>query len=604
MIAGWGAIGAMLAWAMVATRMWRRLPSLVLHASLLLILAGGLFTWLMGERGRLPLYPGEEVRAYATLDGRLKPLAEPIRLDTFEVSYYPGAVAPRQYTSRLTIGERRVEVAVNHPVTIGTMMLYQESYGADGSSVIGVNDDPIGWPLTCAGYAAFALGGLLWLLWPGKRGGGYLSLLRGVAVGVLIVIGGGAARADIAVSRQRADSLARQQVVYQGRVAPFSTVATQVMQKVVGAKSLGGYSAEQVVTSLALYPEQWRQQPLIKVDSRQLRDSLGLDRGYASVANLFTPDGDYLLRHWYRQGDERLDKAILDVDERLEIVMSLQQGKLFSPLSADQERLPGWRVETEIAYNHIAFTKVYFMAAFTVALLLIVFTLWKGVLANGGVALTLLLLAWQLTGYLMRWIISGTMPLVNAPDTLVFLSLLMLCLGLLVRRVNPLLLPLCILMSGFAALVAWLSQRNPALTPMMPVLASPWLCIHVTLVMVAYALLLLTALIAIVALALPARREELKRVSMLILYPGVFLLGLGIFTGAVWAHDSWGRYWAWDPKETWALITFMVYSVAIHRGIGWLQEPRRYHIFILCGILAVIMTYFGVNFLPSLHAYA
>ncbi|WP_302314800.1 cytochrome c biogenesis protein, partial [uncultured Muribaculum sp.] len=112
-----------------------------------------------------------------------------------------------------------------------------------------------------------------------------------------------------------------------------------------------------------------------------------------------------------------------------------------------------------------------------------------------------------------------------------------------------------------------------------------------------------TMLNGIVALAMKRERERLMAMSTVLLYPGVVLLGIGIFAGAVWANVSWGRYWGWDPKETWALITFLVYAVPLHTSIAKLRTPLNFHIYLILAFLTVIMTYFGVNLLPSLHAY-
>ena len=92
----------------------------------------------------------------------------------------------------------------------------------------------------------------------------------------------------------------------------------------------------------------------------------------------------------------------------------------------------------------------------------------------------------------------------------------------------------------------------------------------------------------------------LKELNITLLYPALLLLAAGIFTGAVWAGESWGRYWAWDPKETWALITLMVYCIPLHIAMS----PRRLAIFLLAAFATVVMTYWGVNHLPSLHAYS
>jgi ABC-type transport system involved in cytochrome c biogenesis permease subunit len=100
--------------------------------------------------------------------------------------------------------------------------------------------------------------------------------------------------------------------------------------------------------------------------------------------------------------------------------------------------------------------------------------------------------------------------------------------------------------------------------------------------------------------------KRLTALSQLLLYPAVFLLAIGIFLGAVWANVSWGNYWSWDPKESWALITLMVYAVPLHKAsVGIFRKPRFYHIYMIAAFFAVLITYFGVNFLlGGMHSYA
>ena len=106
--------------------------------------------------------------------------------------------------------------------------------------------------------------------------------------------------------------------------------------------------------------------------------------------------------------------------------------------------------------------------------------------------------------------------------------------------------------------------------------------------------------------AFSSRRERLQTISLIVLYPAVFLLAFGTFLGAVWANISWGSYWAWDPKETWALITLLVYSFALHgKNLKAFQHPRFFHAFCIVAFLSVLITYFGVNLiLGGMHSYA
>lgn len=100
--------------------------------------------------------------------------------------------------------------------------------------------------------------------------------------------------------------------------------------------------------------------------------------------------------------------------------------------------------------------------------------------------------------------------------------------------------------------------------------------------------------------------ERLQIISQIILYPAIFLLAIGIFIGAVWANVSWGRYWGWDPKEVWALITMLVYALALHpRSLPWFHRTMFFHVFCITAFITVLITYFGVNFLlGGMHSYA
>ena len=169
-------------------------------------------------------------------------------------------------------------------------------------------------------------------------------------------------------------------------------------------------------------------------------------------------------------------------------------------------------------------------------------------------------------------------------------------------------MPIGLLVTGFALLVALLGESDPPVTPVMPVLSSPLLCIHVMIIMLAYALLAIICMFSVSALILmrrhPDRIMKLTSFTVLLHTLAVFLLTTGIFVGAVWANVSWGSYWQWDPKETWALITLLVYSVPLHR-FSVKMSHKFFHWYLVIAFLCVLITYFGVNyFLGGLHSYA
>ena len=153
--------------------------------------------------------------------------------------------------------------------------------------------------------------------------------------------------------------------------------------------------------------------------------------------------------------------------------------------------------------------------------------------------------------------------------------------------------------------------------PLEPVLQTPLLGIHVSVIMLAYTLFAIIMVNGILGLSMPSRREQLMNLSQVLLYPAEFCLTAGIFIGAVWANLSWGRYWGWDPKETWALITMLVYALLLH--FPWIKtgkatdaEPAKrmekrmiaYHIMSIVAFAFVLFTYFGVSYLlGGLHSY-
>ena len=219
---------------------------------------------------------------------------------------------------------------------------------------------------------------------------------------------------------------------------------------------------------------------------------------------------------------------------------------------------------------------------------------------------------------ILRWIIARKIPLANGYETMLLIAWFVMLLSLATFRRFGIMLLFGFLLSGFFLLVSHISQMDPQITPVMPVLNSPLLTIHVSIIMLSYALLSFTFLCALMAFILKAvgrvrrssalamRIEALRALSLLCLYPALTTLGIGIFVGAIWANISWGSYWSWDPKETWALITFMVYGVAAHPGsIGMFKRAWAYHLYMLLAFATVLMTYFGVNcFLGGMHSYA
>lgn len=218
----------------------------------------------------------------------------------------------------------------------------------------------------------------------------------------------------------------------------------------------------------------------------------------------------------------------------------------------------------------------------------------------------------------LRWYIAGRAPWSDGFEMLVFVAWCILLFGLLFENKSHFTVPLGILFSGTLLFVAFLDWLNPEITNLMPVLHSYWLKIHVAIIVSGYAPLALAALLALLSLLLlifkpvnPSSKwwrsmQELSMVNEMSITIGLFLLAVGTFLGGVWANESWGRYWAWDPKETWALISIMVYAFVLHlRLIPKLKNSLVLNVASLWAFSSIIMTSFGVNYyLSGLHSYA
>ena len=634
----WGVLAVLTLVACVRMRLWRRVPLLLLHGSFLVILGGALITFLWGEQGYVHLEEGKTTDRFVVQDSRhLLPLPFSLRLDSFRIVCYPGTEAPADYVSYIHVSgngreSQKASVSMNRIFSCGGYRFYQSSYDPDGrGSWLSVNHDPWGIGVTYAGYALLGLS-MLWVLC--SRGGEFRRLLRhpllrmGGFLVLFLLLGTtlqAAERKLPVLNLKQADSLASVQVIYHDRVVPFNTLARDFVLKLTGKPAYKGLEPEQVIGGWLLHPEVWKDEPMIRIKSAALRRRLGLESDFARLSDLF--DGQtYRLQAYWDASDNHsgelspLDKAIVETDEKVGLILMLQQGTLIRPLPDDGSvaRLPEAKVRAELLYNRIPFSRWLFMFNLSVGLLAFALLLYKGlrpVAADGrmlrGVERFFACALWaallfQALGYGLRWYIGGRVPLSNGYETMQFLALATLLLACLFRRRFPFTLPFGFLLSGFALLVSYLGQMNPQITPLMPVLVSPWLSSHVSLIMMSYALFAFMMLNGVLALCVRREALRLMLLSRLLLYPAVFFLGAGIFLGAIWANVSWGHYWSWDPKEVWALVTFMVYAVPFHAGsLSRLRKPLFFHVYMMVAFLTVLMTYFGVNYvLGGMHSYA
>lgn len=637
----WGILAALAVMALIRRQLWKHLPTLLLHGSFLVILAGAMLTFVSSRKGYVHLTVGNKVGSFVEQEsGRRIDLPFTLLLDSFRVEHYPGTEAPADYVSHIRIlrsGQDTDSASCSRTVSMNRILseqgfrFYQSSFDEDKrGSWLTVNYNPWGIGATYAGYVLLGISmiGLLFnhrgefrrlMNHPLLRKGGVFCLL--LLAGSMQVQG----RTLPALSIRQADSLAYEQVIYHDRVVPFNTLARDFVVKLTGRPSYAGLTPEQIIGGWLLRPEVWQYEPMIYIKNRELCRLLNLKTPYASVADLF--DGQrYRLQDFWQGRQETgrkmspLEKAIVETDEKVGLILMLQKGTLIRPLPKDGsvKPLPLSKIRAELIYNRIPFSKCLFMFNLTVGLLAFFHLVYCGLRHSSErsglsrrinrflvVALYAAFL-FQLFGYGLRWYVGGRIPLSNGYETMQFMALCTLVLACLFRRRFPFTVPFGFLLSGFALLVAHLGQMNPQITPLMPVLVSPWLSMHVSLIMMSYALFAFIMLNGILALCIRRHERMLMLLSRLLLYPANFFLGAGIFMGAVWANVSWGRYWAWDPKEVWALITFLVYGMAFHsKSLSAFRRPLFFHIYMIAAFLTVLMTYFGVNYvLGGMHSYA
>lgn len=220
-------------------------------------------------------------------------------------------------------------------------------------------------------------------------------------------------------------------------------------------------------------------------------------------------------------------------------------------------------------------------------------------------------------GLITRGYIANHMPWSDGYESMIYIAWAGMLAGIIFARKNPMVMGAAALLSGLTLFVAQMSWLNPEITNLVPVLKSYWLALHVAVITGSYGFLGVSAIIGLLNLLLagmvkPANKERVQRnirhmtwVNEASMILGLYLLTIGTFLGAIWANESWGRYWGWDPKETWSLVTILVYAFITHMRLmpgyrGWFAV----NLASVGGLMSVLMTYLGVNYyLSGLHSY-
>ncbi|MFH4966322.1 cytochrome c biogenesis protein CcsA [Gaetbulibacter sp. M235] len=285
------------------------------------------------------------------------------------------------------------------------------------------------------------------------------------------------------------------------------------------------------------------------------------------------------------------------------------------------------KVKTEVLYNkYDIFKKLFswYMYAGSLLFIILIIQIFKSkskllkVLINIFKISILLLFILHTAGLIARWYISGHAPWSDAYESMIYVAWATMLFGLLFGRKSDLTIASTAFVASMILMVAHWNWMDPAIANLQPVLNSYWLMIHVAVIVASYGPFTLGMILGLVALFLMiftnkenkekmiVNINELSIINEMSLTVGLVMLTIGNFLGGMWANESWGRYWGWDPKETWALISIMVYAFVIHmRLVPGLRGRWFFNLMSVAAYSSIMMTYFGVNFyLAGLHSYA
>ena len=589
---------------------------IALHLSFVVILAGAFVTHVSSERGTVHLRQGAYISTCVMYDRHNQPydaqMPFQMRLDRFDVQYHEGTDAAEDYVSQFTIIDHGKQysgkVSMNRIFRYGAMRFYQSSYDNDmlGASV-SFNSDPIGIPLTYTGYALLFFS-LVYMLFDPH--GAYRKLLRLshlkkglMMMALLFALGSSSAEAHV-LPNESADRFGRLMVLHNSRICPLQTLAIDFTKNLYGKASYNGYTPEQVLTGWMFYADDWMQEPMLRLKGAEMRDRLQLPE-YVPVSQFFNSAmGGYTLgpyvQEYYGGNHDAFHSQVAAIDNKIQLIIELRSGSLLKLFPYTNKGKTTWFAPTDDLPN--AMDREHQQFVRSICLLLgdcalasdytqmdaVVGKMLKYQQKNGGASMPS----------------DRRVAAERIYNRIPFATILfMLCLAMGIISFLYAIIRMCREDNG----------ANNVGTDADPVLNSPLLSVHVSIIMMGFAMLSFTFISGLTAILLrlvsrtaQPKMVQLQQLSLVFLYPALAALGIGIFIGAIWANVSWGEYWGWDPKEVWALITFMIYAIPLHaRSVAQLRRPTAFHLFMTLAFLTLVMTYFGVNyFLGGMHSYA
>lgn len=653
-----------------------------------------------------------------------------IKLIDFQLDRYPGSMSPASYASEVELVDEEKNIHMPYRIFMNNILehrgyrFFQSSYDQDEmGTVLSVNNDPGTLP-SYLGYILLGIG-MFWSIFSrgnrfsqlserARKASSQKALSLFFALGLLFSVVPSHAQ-DLNPSLKTVLSFDKEhakkfgELIIQdsgGRMKPLDTLSTEIVAKIhkkanisIGEDKL---NANQVVLGMMTKPDIYRDLKIIATKNEALNKMIGAenDAKYASFSQFFTSPETlegYKIAEAVNDATRKepkhrdlFDKAVLEVDERVNISYAVYSGALikiwpkpndvnnkwhetidalqtFDPKTSQKVRdiafeyftaienalksgdwsgantaidkianyqsfygssvLPTEeRIKAEMFYNSANIFERIYPLYFLIGFVLLIASFIKilkpalkiKLLSNLSLlSLTLLFIA-HTVGLGLRWYISGHAPWSDGYESMIYISWATVLAGFIFSRRSSMTMASTAVLTGLILFVAHLNWMNPQVTNLVPVLNSYWLSIHVAVITASYGFLGLGALLGFITVLLFIFKtqnndkhislsiKELNSINEMSLMIGLAFLTLGNFIGGVWANESWGRYWGWDPKETWALVTILVYAAVIHlRFIKSLYSEFNFSVISLLSYTSVIMTYFGVNYyLAGMHSYA
>jgi cytochrome c-type biogenesis protein CcsB len=688
---------------------------------------------IFGQSGRMAKEYHNEVNGvdvHLSYGSKKLQLPFEIKLKEFQLDRYPGSMSPASYASEVILIDKEQNIEMPYRIFMNNILehrgyrFFQSSYDQDEKgTILSVNNDPGTLP-TYIGYFLLTLG-MMWSLF--SKSNRFAQLAKRAkkaadekAVGAIIALGlvlsltpsyaedlNPTIKTIISFDKDHAEKFG--ELVIQdsgGRMKPMDTLSTEILAKIHRGASvkIGDYKLDsnQVILGMMVKPDAYRDIKIIYTKNPEVNKLIGTvsDAKYASFAQFFSDPSNmngYKLAELVDAAVRKepkhrnmLDKAILKVDERVNIAYSVYTGALmkmwpkpndannkwyptiealqtFSPENA--ERLRGvavkyftsiddalangnWadantavtklaeyqkfygadvypsknRIKAEMFYNKAYIFETLYPFYLLLGFILLILSFVKilkpafniAIFSKVTLGLLVVFFVAHTFGLGLRWYISGHAPWSNGYESMIYIGWATVLAGFIFSKRSSMTMASTAVLAGLILFVAHLNWMDPQVTNLVPVLNSYWLSIHVAVITASYGFLGLGALLGFVSVLLFILKtdknskhitlsiKELNSINEMALMVGLMLLTIGNFLGGVWANESWGRYWGWDPKETWALVTILVYAVVVHlRFIKSIYSEFNFAVISLMAYTSVIMTYFGVNYyLAGLHSYA